>query len=91
MHMPKTVATKTLNISLIQDEANVAAPRREPQVEVPPLGDDLVPDVEQMQDDDTAPPATTVDTQVPPSPVANQAPSSSRATHSSGSLASPLA
>uniref|UniRef100_M1D9N3 Integrase core domain containing protein n=1 Tax=Solanum tuberosum TaxID=4113 RepID=M1D9N3_SOLTU len=42
-------ATKTLDIGLIRDEANVAAPHREPQVEVPPLGADLVADVEQMQ------------------------------------------
>uniref|UniRef100_M1DID1 Integrase core domain containing protein n=1 Tax=Solanum tuberosum TaxID=4113 RepID=M1DID1_SOLTU len=41
-------ATKTLDIVLIQDEANVAAPRREPQVEVPPLGADLVADMEQI-------------------------------------------
>ncbi|KAG5599216.1 hypothetical protein H5410_030586 [Solanum commersonii] len=30
-----------LGIGLIRDEANMAAPRREPQVEVPPLGSDL--------------------------------------------------
>uniref|UniRef100_M1DS51 Integrase core domain containing protein n=1 Tax=Solanum tuberosum TaxID=4113 RepID=M1DS51_SOLTU len=35
-------ATKTLDIGLIWDEANVAAPWREPQVELPPLGADLV-------------------------------------------------
>ncbi|KAG5576886.1 hypothetical protein H5410_057020 [Solanum commersonii] len=33
--------TGALDIGLIRDEANVAAPRREPQVEVPPLGIDL--------------------------------------------------
>ncbi|KAG5611136.1 hypothetical protein H5410_022417 [Solanum commersonii] len=33
--------TGALDIGLIRDEANVAAPRREPQVEVPPLGTDL--------------------------------------------------
>uniref|UniRef100_M1DGP6 Integrase core domain containing protein n=1 Tax=Solanum tuberosum TaxID=4113 RepID=M1DGP6_SOLTU len=52
-------ATKTLDIGLILDEANVAASRREPQFEVPQLGDDLIADVEQMQVDDPAPPATT--------------------------------
>ncbi|KAG5611704.1 hypothetical protein H5410_022985 [Solanum commersonii] len=31
----------TLDISLIRDEANVVAPRREPQIEVPFLGSDL--------------------------------------------------
>uniref|UniRef100_M1DC31 Integrase core domain containing protein n=1 Tax=Solanum tuberosum TaxID=4113 RepID=M1DC31_SOLTU len=39
-----------MDIDLIQDEANVAAPRREAKVEVPPLGDDLVVDVEHMQE-----------------------------------------
>jgi len=33
--------TGALDIGLIRDEANVAAPRREPQVEVSPLGADL--------------------------------------------------
>ncbi|KAG5580634.1 hypothetical protein H5410_051261 [Solanum commersonii] len=33
--------TGALDIDLIRDEANVAAPRREPQVEAPPLGTDL--------------------------------------------------
>ena len=33
--------TGALDIGLIRDEANVAAPRREPQIEVPPLGADL--------------------------------------------------
>uniref|UniRef100_M1DPY4 Integrase core domain containing protein n=1 Tax=Solanum tuberosum TaxID=4113 RepID=M1DPY4_SOLTU len=64
-------ATKTLDIGLIWDEVNLAAPRREPHVEVPPLGDDLVADVEQVQGDDTALPATTADAQVPPSPAAS--------------------
>uniref|UniRef100_M1D833 Integrase core domain containing protein n=1 Tax=Solanum tuberosum TaxID=4113 RepID=M1D833_SOLTU len=40
--------TGTFDIGLIQDEANVVAPRRELQVDVPPLGADLVDDVEQM-------------------------------------------
>uniref|UniRef100_M1C927 Integrase core domain containing protein n=1 Tax=Solanum tuberosum TaxID=4113 RepID=M1C927_SOLTU len=36
--------TKTRDIGLIRDEANVAAPRREPLVQMPPLGADLVAD-----------------------------------------------
>ncbi|KAG5594814.1 hypothetical protein H5410_036046 [Solanum commersonii] len=41
-HCDKLVhPTGALDIGLIRDEANVAAPRREPQVEVPPLGADL--------------------------------------------------
>ncbi|KAG5610278.1 hypothetical protein H5410_021559 [Solanum commersonii] len=39
--------TGTLDIGLIRDEANVAAPRKEPQVEVPPLGADLADTVGQ--------------------------------------------
>lgn len=48
-------ATKTLDISLIRVEANVVAPHREPQVEVPPLEADLVAYLEQMQGDDPTP------------------------------------
>uniref|UniRef100_M1DJI0 Integrase core domain containing protein n=1 Tax=Solanum tuberosum TaxID=4113 RepID=M1DJI0_SOLTU len=40
--------TGTLDIGLIRDEANVAAPRREPQIEVPPLGADLADTVGQL-------------------------------------------
>uniref|UniRef100_M1CWJ2 Integrase core domain containing protein n=1 Tax=Solanum tuberosum TaxID=4113 RepID=M1CWJ2_SOLTU len=84
-------ATKTLYIGLIRDDANLAAPRREPQVEVPSLGDDLAADVKQMQADETTVPATTANTQAPPSPATGQVPSSSRATPPSGSTAIPLA
>uniref|UniRef100_M1DPD3 Integrase core domain containing protein n=1 Tax=Solanum tuberosum TaxID=4113 RepID=M1DPD3_SOLTU len=42
----RTQETKILDIDLIWDEANVVAPRTEPHVEVPPLGDDLVADEE---------------------------------------------
>uniref|UniRef100_M1DMM8 Integrase core domain containing protein n=1 Tax=Solanum tuberosum TaxID=4113 RepID=M1DMM8_SOLTU len=42
----------TLDIGLIRDEENVAAPRREPQVEVPPLGINLVDMVGQAQGGD---------------------------------------
>uniref|UniRef100_M1DYK1 Integrase core domain containing protein n=1 Tax=Solanum tuberosum TaxID=4113 RepID=M1DYK1_SOLTU len=59
------MATKTLDIGLIRDEANIVAPRGEPHVEVPLLGTDLVADVEQMQGDDLAPPATTNMPQLP--------------------------
>uniref|UniRef100_M1DN67 Integrase core domain containing protein n=1 Tax=Solanum tuberosum TaxID=4113 RepID=M1DN67_SOLTU len=79
-------ATKTLNIGMIRDEVNMVVPHREPQVEVPPLGADLVADVEQMQGDEPAPPTPSDD-----SPVANQSPRSSRITYSSGSIAMPLA
>lgn len=52
---------------------------------MPLLGDDIVEDVEHMQDDNTA---TITDVQDPLSPTVSQAPSSSRATHSSGFTAS---
>uniref|UniRef100_M1DIZ9 Integrase core domain containing protein n=1 Tax=Solanum tuberosum TaxID=4113 RepID=M1DIZ9_SOLTU len=73
-------ATKTLDIGLIRAEANVAAPCREPQVEVPSLGADLVEDVEQMHGEDLAPPAPIEDTATSHFLAANQAPSSSGAT-----------
>uniref|UniRef100_M1E0I1 Putative plant transposon protein domain-containing protein n=1 Tax=Solanum tuberosum TaxID=4113 RepID=M1E0I1_SOLTU len=44
--------TRTLDIGLIRDEANVAAPWREPHVEVPPLGTDPADTVKQAQGDD---------------------------------------
>ncbi|KAG5572191.1 hypothetical protein H5410_061957 [Solanum commersonii] len=43
--------TGALDIGLIRDEANVAAPRREPQVEIPHLGTDLVDDGAAAGDD----------------------------------------
>uniref|UniRef100_M1DIM9 Integrase core domain containing protein n=1 Tax=Solanum tuberosum TaxID=4113 RepID=M1DIM9_SOLTU len=58
---------------------------------MPPLGADLVCDVEQIQVDEPPPPATTDDAPASPSQAANQAPSSSRATPSSGSVVMPLA
>uniref|UniRef100_M1DJ00 Integrase core domain containing protein n=1 Tax=Solanum tuberosum TaxID=4113 RepID=M1DJ00_SOLTU len=49
-HCDKLVhPTGALDIGLIRDEANVAAPRREPQIEVPPLGPDLADTVGQAQ------------------------------------------
>ncbi|KAG5606581.1 hypothetical protein H5410_028073 [Solanum commersonii] len=44
--------TEALDIGLIQDEANVSAPRRDPQVEKPPLGADLVVTLGQAQGSD---------------------------------------
>ncbi|KAG5595736.1 hypothetical protein H5410_036968 [Solanum commersonii] len=44
--------TGTLDIGLIRDKANVAAPRREPQIDVPPLGTDLADTVGQAQGSD---------------------------------------
>uniref|UniRef100_M1DWY6 Integrase core domain containing protein n=1 Tax=Solanum tuberosum TaxID=4113 RepID=M1DWY6_SOLTU len=67
-HCDKLIeATKTLDIGLIRDEANLAAPTREPQVNVTLLGADIVADVEQMQDADPTPPATTDYTTASPS------------------------
>uniref|UniRef100_M1DR12 Integrase core domain containing protein n=1 Tax=Solanum tuberosum TaxID=4113 RepID=M1DR12_SOLTU len=83
--------TKTLDIGLIQDEVNVVAPRRELQVEVPPLGANLVANVEQMQGEESTSPATTEDAPASPSSAASQGPSSSKATPSSGYVVMPLA
>ncbi|KAG5605841.1 hypothetical protein H5410_027333 [Solanum commersonii] len=44
--------TRTLDIGLIRDEANVAAPRRDPQIEVPFLGANLANTVGQAQGGD---------------------------------------
>ena len=52
-HCDKLVhPTGALDIGLIRDEANVAAPRREPQIEVPPLVPDLADTVGQAQGGD---------------------------------------
>uniref|UniRef100_M1DIP8 Integrase core domain containing protein n=1 Tax=Solanum tuberosum TaxID=4113 RepID=M1DIP8_SOLTU len=83
--------TKSLDISLIRDDANLAAPRREPKVEVPPLGNDLAADVEQMHVNDTTIAAAKEDAQARPFPAISHAPSLSRATPSLGSIAIPLA
>uniref|UniRef100_M1DMY4 Integrase core domain containing protein n=1 Tax=Solanum tuberosum TaxID=4113 RepID=M1DMY4_SOLTU len=76
---------------LIRDEANVAAPRREPQVDVPPLGADLVDNVKQIQGDDPAPPTYTDDAPTSPSQVVSRPRSSCRATPPSGAIVVPLA
>uniref|UniRef100_M1DFJ0 Integrase core domain containing protein n=1 Tax=Solanum tuberosum TaxID=4113 RepID=M1DFJ0_SOLTU len=51
----------TLDIGLIRDEVNMAAPCRESHVDLPPMGADSVDVVEQMQGDDPTPPAHTND------------------------------
>ncbi|KAG5611903.1 hypothetical protein H5410_023184 [Solanum commersonii] len=48
----RPIRDEALDISLIRNGANVAAPRREPQVEVPPLGADLADTVGQAQGGD---------------------------------------
>uniref|UniRef100_M1DPZ3 Integrase core domain containing protein n=1 Tax=Solanum tuberosum TaxID=4113 RepID=M1DPZ3_SOLTU len=91
-HCDKLIqAAGTLDIGLMRDEANVAAPCRERQLDVPSLGEDLAADVEQMLGDDPAPPAHTNNAPASPSQAASRAPSSSRATLSSGVSVVPLA
>ncbi|WMV46604.1 hypothetical protein MTR67_039989 [Solanum verrucosum] len=84
-------ATKMVDIGLIQDDINLAAPQREPQVDLPPLGANLAIDVEQIKVDDTTIPPTTTDVEAPPSTSTSVAASSSRAIPSSGSTNVPLA
>ncbi|KAG5572101.1 hypothetical protein H5410_061867 [Solanum commersonii] len=67
-----------LDIDLIRDEANVAAPRKEPQAEVPPLGTDLADTVGQAQDDDLSAPDHTDTILGSSSQAASMGPSSSR-------------
>uniref|UniRef100_M1DCW0 Integrase core domain containing protein n=1 Tax=Solanum tuberosum TaxID=4113 RepID=M1DCW0_SOLTU len=83
--------TGTLDIDLIRDEAIVAAPHREPQVDVTPMGADLVDVVEQMHGNDPAPPAQTDDVPASSSQSASQAPNSSRSTPPLGPVVVPLA
>uniref|UniRef100_M1DAD5 Integrase core domain containing protein n=1 Tax=Solanum tuberosum TaxID=4113 RepID=M1DAD5_SOLTU len=80
-HCDKLVyPTGALDIGLIRDEANVAAPRREPQVEVPPLGADLADIVGQAQGGDLSIPDHTDTVPGSSSQAASMAPSSSRST-----------
>uniref|UniRef100_M1DTS8 Integrase core domain containing protein n=1 Tax=Solanum tuberosum TaxID=4113 RepID=M1DTS8_SOLTU len=72
--------TGTLDIGLIRDEANVAAPRREPQVEVPPLGADLADTVGQAHGGDPIIADHTDTVPASSSQAASRAPSSSRST-----------
>uniref|UniRef100_M1DJ60 Integrase core domain containing protein n=1 Tax=Solanum tuberosum TaxID=4113 RepID=M1DJ60_SOLTU len=60
-----TEATKTVYIDLIRDDANLTAMRREPYVDLPPLGVDLAEDVEHIQADDTTIPHSSTDAQPP--------------------------
>uniref|UniRef100_M1DTW5 Integrase core domain containing protein n=1 Tax=Solanum tuberosum TaxID=4113 RepID=M1DTW5_SOLTU len=72
--------TGALDIGLIRDEANVAASRREPQIEVPPLGPDLADTVGQAQGGDPIIPDHTDTVPGSSSQAASVTPSSSRST-----------
>ncbi|KAG5600219.1 hypothetical protein H5410_031589 [Solanum commersonii] len=83
--------TGALDIGAVRDKANVAASRREPQVEVPPLGVDLADTVGQAHGDDIS---ILVHTDTVPgssSQAASMAPSSSRSTPQLGATVVPLA
>uniref|UniRef100_M1DJA2 Integrase core domain containing protein n=1 Tax=Solanum tuberosum TaxID=4113 RepID=M1DJA2_SOLTU len=91
-HCDKLVhLTRALDISLIRDEENVAAPCREPQVEVPPLGSDLADTVGQAQGGDLNIPDHTNTVPGSSSQAASMAPSSSRFTPQLGATVVPLA
>ncbi|KAG5579733.1 hypothetical protein H5410_050360 [Solanum commersonii] len=72
--------TGTLDIGLIRDGANVVAPSREPQNEVPPLGADLADMAEQAHGGDLIIPDHTDTVPTSSSQAASRAPSSSRST-----------
>uniref|UniRef100_M1DPJ2 Integrase core domain containing protein n=1 Tax=Solanum tuberosum TaxID=4113 RepID=M1DPJ2_SOLTU len=91
-HCDKLVhPTGALDIDLIRDKANVAAPRREPQIEVPPLGTDLADKVGQVQGGDPIIPDHSDTVPGSLSQVASMAPSSSRSTPQLGAIVVPLA
>uniref|UniRef100_M1DKL7 Integrase core domain containing protein n=1 Tax=Solanum tuberosum TaxID=4113 RepID=M1DKL7_SOLTU len=75
---------------LIRDVANVAAPRKEPYVEVPPLGADLADTVGQAQGGDLIIPDHSDTVPASSSQAANMAPSSSRSTPQLGATVVPL-
>ncbi|WMV13721.1 hypothetical protein MTR67_007106 [Solanum verrucosum] len=75
----------TTNPSVPSGKVNTGA-----EIEVPPLGADLVADVEKMQGEDPAPLAHIDDAPASPSPAVIRAPSSSRATPSSRAIVMPL-
>ncbi|KAG5576288.1 hypothetical protein H5410_056422 [Solanum commersonii] len=82
LHCDKlTHPTRTLDIGLIRDEANVAAPRREPRVKVPPLGADPVDTMGQTHGSDPIMPDHTDTIPASSSQAASRASSSSRSTH----------
>uniref|UniRef100_M1E0R8 Integrase core domain containing protein n=1 Tax=Solanum tuberosum TaxID=4113 RepID=M1E0R8_SOLTU len=91
-HCDKLVhPTGALDISLIRDEANVAAPRREPQIEVPPLGPDLKDTIGQAQGGDPIIPDHADAVPGSSSQAASMAPSSSRSTPQLGATVVPMA
>uniref|UniRef100_M1DNE5 Integrase core domain containing protein n=1 Tax=Solanum tuberosum TaxID=4113 RepID=M1DNE5_SOLTU len=83
--------TGELDIGLIRNEANVAVPRREPQVEVPPLGADLADTVGQAQGGDPSIPDHINTVPGSSSQAASMTPSSSRSTPQLGAIVVPLA
>ncbi|KAG5619638.1 hypothetical protein H5410_004856 [Solanum commersonii] len=83
--------TGALDINLIRDEANVAAPRREPQVEVPLLGTNLADILGQAHSDDLSAPDHTDTVPGSSSQAASMGPSSSRSTPQLGAAVVPLA
>uniref|UniRef100_M1DA23 Integrase core domain containing protein n=1 Tax=Solanum tuberosum TaxID=4113 RepID=M1DA23_SOLTU len=83
--------TGTLDIGLIRDEANVEAPRREPQVEVLPLGADLADTAGQAQGSDPIILDYTDTISASSSQAASGAPSSSRSTPPLGATVVQLA
>uniref|UniRef100_M1DCU9 Integrase core domain containing protein n=1 Tax=Solanum tuberosum TaxID=4113 RepID=M1DCU9_SOLTU len=82
--------TGTLDIGIIRDKANVAAPRKEPQIEVPPLGADLADTVGQAQEGDPIIPDHSDTVLASSSQAASMAPSSSRSTPQLGDIVVPL-
>uniref|UniRef100_M1DJL9 Integrase core domain containing protein n=1 Tax=Solanum tuberosum TaxID=4113 RepID=M1DJL9_SOLTU len=91
-HCDKLVhPTRALDIGLIRDEANVAEPRREPQIEVPPLGTDLADTVGQAQGGDPIIPNYADTVSGSSSQAASMAPSFSRSTPQLGATVVPLA
>uniref|UniRef100_M1DG60 Integrase core domain containing protein n=1 Tax=Solanum tuberosum TaxID=4113 RepID=M1DG60_SOLTU len=83
--------TGALDIGLIRDEANVAAPHREPQVEVSFLGVDLADTVGQAQGGNPSILDHTDTVPASSSHVASMAPSSSLSTPQLGATVVPLA
>uniref|UniRef100_M1DS39 Integrase core domain containing protein n=1 Tax=Solanum tuberosum TaxID=4113 RepID=M1DS39_SOLTU len=83
--------TGTLDIGLIRDKANMAAPRREPQIEVPPLGADLADTMGQAQGGDPIIPDHSDTVPASSFQAASMAPSLSRSTPQLGATVVPFA
>uniref|UniRef100_M1DPE1 Integrase core domain containing protein n=1 Tax=Solanum tuberosum TaxID=4113 RepID=M1DPE1_SOLTU len=83
--------TGTLDIGLIRDEENMAAPRREPQIEVPPLGTDLADTMGQAHGGDPIIPDHYNTVLATSSQAASMAHSSARSTPQLGDTIVPLA